>query len=110
MKITVGDESVVQSFTNEGGTSLRDIEFPFNKASGNMAFVVGCSVNSVYIHSITVHSGGATYCNYGLDCSAQGVESILPSAVSSSQKVLINGQLYIVHGDEMYTITGTRVK
>lgn len=110
MKITVGDESVVQSFTNEGVTSLRDIEFPFNKASGNMAFVVGCSVNSVYIHSITVHSGGATYCNYGLDCSTQGEENILPSTVSSSQKVLINGQLYILHGEEMYSITGVRIK
>lgn len=39
----------------------------------------------------------------------QGIESIQPSAFSI-QKVLIDGQIYIIRGDHMYDIRGQRVR
>ena len=40
---------------------------------------------------------------------SQGLESIQPSAVSI-QKVLIDGQLYLMHEGQMYDVRGTEVK
>ena len=40
---------------------------------------------------------------------ATGIESIQPSEISN-QKVLINGQLFILRGEKMYDATGRLVK
>jgi hypothetical protein len=40
---------------------------------------------------------------------ATGMESIQPSEISN-QKVLINGQLFILRGEKMYDATGRLVK
>ncbi|MBR6492652.1 MAG: C10 family peptidase, partial [Paludibacteraceae bacterium] len=109
MKITVGDESVINYFTNEGSTSLRELEFLFNNASGTVSFIVSCTNNSIYINSLAITSGGGNYNNYGLDCSAQDIEHVQNNPIQGT-KVLIDGQLYILHGEQMYSITGGRVK
>ena len=109
MKMTVGDESVLNYFTNEGSTSLRELEFLFNDASGTVSFIVSCTNNSIYINSLSITSGGGNYSNYGLDCSAQDIEQVQNNPIQGT-KVLIDGQLYILHGEQMYSITGGRVK
>ena len=109
MKVSIGEESAIQYFTNTGGTTLRNVDFEFDHASGDMSFIISCTTNSIFIHSISITTGGASYSHYGLDCSAmEGLKSTRSASVKT-QKILINGQLYILHGDKMYDMQGRAV-
>ena len=109
--VKVGSTSKTQNVTKEGGASLRDLTFDFNKASGVIQFEVTCTTNSVYVHSVTVTSGeGTSISGYTtkLDC-GQGIEDTVadkPAAI----KTLRNGQLVIIRGEEIYSVTGARIQ
>ena len=110
IKISVGNDELSQSVTKNGGTTLRDLEFDFNNASGKLAIEVTCTTNSIYVNTITVTAGGGTtYSNYSTAC-GQGsdVETVVcqPSAI----KAIRDGQLVIIRGEEVYSITGERIE
>ena len=67
--IEVGNAKVSKDVTKAGGAALRDLEFEFANASGNVKITVNCTTNSIYVNSVTVTAaGGAAYSNYSLVC------------------------------------------
>ena len=93
---------------------LRDLEFDFNNASGDLSFVVTCTTNSIYVNSISITSGGGSsvvYSNYSTSCG--GGESIVETIGEQEKAVrkeIRNGQLVIIRGEEVYSITGERME
>ena len=54
--------------------------------------------------------GGASYSNYSTACEkGTGIESVQESVVSA-YKAIRNGQLVIIRGEEVYSITGERIE
>lgn len=114
IKVEVGNASVSKNVTKTGGTTLRDLEFDFNNASGDLSFVVTCTTNSIYVNSISITSGGGSsvvYSNYSTSCG--GGESIVETIGEQEKtvkKAIRNGQLVIIRGEEVYSITGERIE
>lgn len=112
--VAVKAGSTVKSLdvTKSGGTTLRDLTYNFDKESGKVEFEVTCSTNSIYIHSIAVTCGGSSvsYSGYTttLDC-GQGIEDVA-SGKQAAIKTLRNGQLVIIRGEEIYSVTGVRIQ
>ena len=111
IKVTVGADSKSSEVTKEGGVSLRTLEYTFDKVSGKIAVEVTCTTNSVYVHDVTVVSGGgASYTNYTTSCGGgeTAIENtnIAPAAV----KAIRNGQLVIIRGNAVYSATGARIQ
>lgn len=112
IEVAVGSTKVSHDVTKTGGTALRTLEYAFDKVSGKVAFVVNCTTNSIYVYSVDVTSGGgASYSNYSTasGCGAQGIEDLevsKPAAV----KVIREGRIVIIRGEEEFTITGERIR
>ena len=110
IKMSVGTNELSQDVTKTGGTSLRDLEYSFNNASGKLGIEVTCTTNSIYVYSITVTAnGGASYSNYSTACEhGTGVEKtcVEPNA----KKVLRDGQVLILRDGRTYTIFGVAVE
>ena len=110
IKMSVGTNELSQDVTKTGGTSLRDLEYSFNNASGKLGIEVTCTTNSIYVYSITVTAnGGASYSNYSTACEhGTGVEKtcVEPNA----KKVLHDGQVLILRDGRTYTILGVAVE
>lgn len=111
IKMSVGTNELSQDVTKTGGTSLRDLEYSFNNASGKLGIEVTCTTNSIYVYSITVTAnGGASYSNYSTACEhGTGMESIQNSEVSV-QKIIRDGQVLILRDGRTYTILGVAVE
>ena len=85
-------------------------------SNGLLFTVTGLDSGTQYGYSVTAkdandqpvatYSGEFTTTSEGV---ATGVESIQPSEVSL-QKILRNGQIYILRGEKVYTLTGAEVK
>ena len=112
--VAVKAGSTVKSLdvTKSGGTTLRDLTYNFDKESGKVEFEVTCSTNSIYIHSVAVTCGGSSvsYSGYTttLDC-GQGIEDVV-SGKQAAIKTIRDGQLVIIRGDEVFTVTGVRIQ
>lgn len=111
ISVSVGTNEVSHDVTKTGGSTLRDLEYTFNNASGKVAIAVTCTTNSIYVNSVTVTTGGgSSYSNYSTACEhGTGMESIQPSAISV-QKVLRDGQVLILRDGRTYTILGVAVE
>ena len=111
IKMSVGTNELSQDVTKTGGTSLRDLEYSFNNASGKLGIEVTCTTNSIYVYSITVSAnGGASYSNYSTACDhGTGVESVQNSEVSV-QKIIRDGQVLILRDGCTYNILGMPVE
>lgn len=69
--VKVGTASKVLEITKTSGTTLRDLEFAFDNASGKVSFEVTCTTNSIYINSVAITSGGGVnYSDYTTTCGA----------------------------------------
>lgn len=111
IKISVGTTELSQDVTKNGGTSLRDLEYTFNNASGKLGVEVTCTTNSVYVHSVTVTSGsGTTYSNYSTACDHGTALEQTETAAPAVRKVIYNGQVYILREGKTYTLTGQEIK
>lgn len=114
IKIMVGNEELSKSVSKSGGTTLRNLEYTFDNVSGKVALSVTCSTNSIYVYSVTITAGGkssTTYYTSDADCTATGIEEVTSNEPQTQgRKVLINGQLYILYNNAMYTATGIRVQ
>ena len=110
--ISVGNTKVSQEITKTGGAALRDLEYTFSNASGKAGIEVTCTTNSIYIHSVAITAGsGASYSNYTTSCNGgqtaiEHIEAEQPAAV----KAIRNGQMVILVGNEVYSLTGARLE
>ena len=110
IKVSVGSTSKSLDVTKSGGTSLRNLEYTFDKASGKVALEVTCSTNSIYVNSVAITAGGGvSFSNYSTSCSSQAIDDVEQEA-KVAFKTLRNGQIVIIRGDAVYSITGTRIK
>lgn len=108
---SIGSSTVSKEVTKSGGTTLRDLEFAFNNASGKAAIEVTCATNSIYVNSLTITSdGGATYSDYGLYCGDEPTDVRAVQTKSNVQKQLVGDQLLIIRDGQMFTVTGVRVQ
>ena len=113
IKMSVGSTELSQDITKTGGTTLRDLQFNFNNASGKVGIEVTCTTNSIYINSVAVTAGGgASYSDYSTACGCwyTDMDSIESSSENEGRLVLRNGQLLIIRGDAIYSITGARLQ
>lgn len=59
---------------------------------------------------INATGSGITYSQYITDCGTTDIEKTNQQPMANSQKLLINNQLYIQVGDQIFTVTGQRIK
>lgn len=110
--ITVGTAELSKDVTKTGGTELRDLEFAFDNKSGKVSFKVECTTNSIYVNSVTITAGGGTssttYYSSVVTCGETAIDNnvVAPKAI----KVLENGQIVIILGDQKYTIFGQKIQ
>lgn len=112
IEISVGSTKVSQAVTKTGGAALRDLEYTFSNASGNVAIEVTCTTNSIYVNSIAITAGsGASYSGYSTACGCwyTGVEQA-EEAASATRKIVENGQVLILRDGVKYTLFGQPVK
>ncbi len=112
IEISVGSTKVSQDITKTGGAALRDLEYTFSNASGNVAIEVTCTTNSIYVNSIAITAGsGASYSNYTTACGCwyTGVEETNVSA-PATRKIVENGQVFILRDGVKYTLFGQSVE
>ena len=111
IKVTVGADSKSSEVTKEGGVSLRTLEYTFDKVSGKIAVEVTCTTNSVYVHDVTVVSGGgASYTNYTTSCGGDETDIEQTNIAPAAMKAIRNGQLVIIRGNAVYSATGARIQ
>ena len=110
IKVTVGNNAVSHDVTKVGGTTLRDLEFAFNNASGKVGVEVTCSTNSIYVNKVTITCGGGkTYSNYSTQCSySTDIEETI--AAPKARKIVIDGQVLIVRDGTRYTLLGQPIR
>lgn len=110
--VTVGTAVLSKDVTKTGGTELRDLEFAFDNKSGKVSFKVECTTNSIYVNSVTITAGGGTssttYYSSVVTCGETAIDNnvVAPKAI----KVLENGQIVIILGDQKYTIFGQKIQ
>ncbi len=110
--VTVGTAELSKDVTKTGGTELRDLEFAFDNKSGKVSFKVECTTNSIYVNSVTITAGGGTssttYYSSVVTCGETAIDNnvVAPKAI----KVLENGQIVIILGDQKYTIFGQKIQ
>ena len=109
--VKAGNTVLSKDVTKEGGATMRELTYTFNKEAGNVMFEITCTTNSVYVRAVTITCGeGPTISGYTttLEC-GQGIEDTAdgkPTAI----KTLRNGQLVIIRGEEIYSVTGVRIQ
>ena len=110
IKMSVGTNELSQDVTKTGGTSLRDLEYSFNNASGKLGIEVTCTTNSIYVYSITVTAnGGASYSNYSTACE-HGTDVEKTCVEPKAKKVIRDGQVLIFRDGRTYNILGVPVE
>lgn len=113
INVAVGDGTAVsKDVTKTGGTTLRTLEYTFAKESGQVKFSVTCTTNSIYVNSVAITAGGGvSYSNYNTTsgCGAEGIEDAIVDRPAAT-KVIREGHIVIIRGDEEFTITGERIR
>ena len=99
-----GDDATIQSTTESYGRFLYNVNSPrFTTYSSNT------SASMLLPQLYRKTGGGASYSNYSTACtSGTGVEQV--EVAPAAQKVIRDGQLVIIRGEEVYTVTGVRVQ
>lgn len=111
IEVAVGSTKVSHDVTKTGGNTLRTLDFDFDKASGKAAFTVTCTTNSIYVNSIEITSGGgASYSNYSTSCAGETAIEDVEAAKPAAFKTIREGRIVIIRGDEVFNITGERIR
>ena len=108
--VAVGENSQTLAVTSDGGASLRDVEFSFDRVTGTVTFVVDCKTNSIYVNAITVTAvGSEEYKDYTTTCSGP-VAAVANTYVPQPRvvKAIRDGQVVIIRDNEVYTVLGTK--
>lgn len=110
IEVSVGNNAVAHDVTKVGGTTLRDLEFAFDNASGKVGVEVTCSTNSIYVNKVTITCGGGkTYSYYSTQCSySTDIEETI--AAPKARKIVVDGQVLIVRDGIRYTLFGQPIR
>ena len=113
LDITTSDGALTTMEATAGSTIT---EYTWN----NNLYIAGVSAltftssygsNGVGVQSIVINAGGSstTYSRYITSCQQTTEMEIVETEVPA-RKVLIGGQIYLIIGEQLFTITGQRVK
>lgn len=109
IEFTFGASDGSNSITASTGTYS---DGTWTGSASSVTFTVGGTSGNRRFAGVAVTIGGAssstTYYSSAVNCIPSDVETIVVE--QAAQKVLRNGQLFIVRGDEVYTVTGVRVQ
>ena len=111
IEVTIGSVSKSLNVTKTGGATLRTLEYTFDKVSGKASIEVTCTTNSIYVNSIAITAaGGAAYTNYTttLNCTPTGMDKT--AVEPTAKKAIRDGQMVIIRGKEIYSVTGVRIQ
>ena len=100
-----GGDATIQNTTESYGRFLYNVNSPrFTTYTSNT------SASMLLPQLYRKTGGGATYSNYSTAC-AHGTDiETVQSAADSAQKAIRNGQIVIIRGEEVYTLTGERIQ
>lgn len=91
----------------------RNISSATQTVKGWQYKVDGLDYNAQYSYTITAKSKNTTLFTQTVSfvtTSSEGIEEINENNISSSNKILRNGKIYIFHGEKAYTLQGQEVK
>lgn len=106
-----GKLTVTAGSTELGSQSpAANLEFVASTPVETNTITVATTSKRAYIASISVVAGNAaSYSNYSLEgCASQDVEIVRPT--QNANKVIENGQIVIIRGNEKYTLFGQKIQ
>lgn len=108
--IKIGSSVVTHDVTKNGGTTLRDLQFDFNAASGVASIEVTCTTNSIYVNSLTFTAGGSgtTYSDYTTACTPTGTSVVNTNEYPAAVKAIRNGQVVIIRDGQVFNLLGVQ--
>ena len=53
---------------------------------------------------------GSSYSRYITSCQSGAEVELVPTEEATTRKILVGGQLYIIHNNQLFTIQGQKVK
>ena len=88
--------------------NIQNVNIIWNNGSGSQTTdITGITESTCYeLNSTTGSSIGVTV----IKCDMQGIEDIPVDTSNAMRKVLIDGQIFILRGEKVYTVTGQEVK
>ncbi len=112
----IADSKTIGTIEVTGGSTLKDYEWTNTKSlSGKSALTFICANGAtnkgIGFTSVTVNAtgAGATYSRFITTC--QDTDEVeLVGAEYQARKIIVGGQIYIQLGEQLFTITGQRVK
>ena len=108
--IKIGSSEVTHDVTKNGGTTLRDLQFDFNAASGVASIEVTCTTNSIYVNSLTFTAGGSgtTYSDYTTACTTTETSVVSVPEYPAAVKAIRNGQVVIIRDGQVFNLLGVQ--
>jgi hypothetical protein len=115
--VAAGDK-VLTTIEAAKGSTMTDYDWTNTQSlSGKSALIFTCSnadsKKGIGFQSVTINATGAgtTYSRYITTCqTTTEVETVTDKKGLPVRKILVGGQLYILQGQQLFTITGQRVK
>ena len=105
--VVVGDDEKTQAVTPVGGTTLRPLEYTFDRAAGTIAFKVNCTTNSIFVHSVVVTATSPVlYSNYTTTCSPTSAVDDVTAGQTRAVKVVQEGRVVIVRDGKTFSLLG----
>lgn len=112
IEVTIGNKQLSQEITKEGGTTLRSLDYTFDKPSEVVRLKVNCTVNSIYVHSVTITSVGNVefrdYTTVRTEDQQSAVDNVAAKQPAAF-KTIRGGQVVIIRGDAVYNLLGERI-
>ena len=110
VKVGETEAEETKSVTKQGGSTLRDLQFDYTSASGDITLTVNCTTNSIYVNSVTITAGGTgiSYSEYTTVCTNTGTDFVNVQDHPVAVKAIRNGQVVIIRGDQVYNLLGVQ--
>lgn len=116
LTVSEADGVLTKMYATSGSTMT---EYTWNNnlyIAGESAITFTCtnggSNKGLGIQSIVINAGGAatTYSRYITTCQSGTEVELVPTEEAATRKILVGGQLYIIHNNQLFTIQGQKVK
>ena len=117
-ELTISEaDGVLTTINATGGSTMTEYTWQNNLyIAGESALTFACtnggSSKGIGIQSVVINAGGAasTYTRYITTCQSGTEVELVPTEEAATRKILVGGQLYIIHNNQLFTIQGQKVK
>ena len=117
-ELTISEaDGVLTTINATGGSTMTEYTWQNNLyIAGESALTFACtnggSSKGIGIQSVVINAGGAasTYTRYITTCQSGTEVELVPTEEAVTRKILVGGQLYIIHNNQLFTIQGQKVK